>query len=250
MMQDRKAPLTARSVLASALLGEDPPELPVAHLVHLAGLFGINENTTRVALSRMASAGEVTVEGAGRYRLAGHLLDRQGRQTASRRGATWTWRGQWRMVVVTATGRAAEDRSARRRRLTQARLAERREGVWLRPDNIDLLPDPAADVDVELFTGVPEGDPGALAARLWDLRGWAQRAVELRDELDRLPPTDPADLAPGFVLSASVLRLLQADPLLPAELLSADWPGPVLRRTYDRWDAQYRRVLATWGRSA
>ncbi len=52
-------PLTARSVLASALLGEDPPELPVAHLVHLAGLFGINENRARVALSRMVAAGEV-----------------------------------------------------------------------------------------------------------------------------------------------------------------------------------------------
>ena len=43
------APLTARSVLASALLGMDPPELPVAQLVRLTGLFGINENRARVA---------------------------------------------------------------------------------------------------------------------------------------------------------------------------------------------------------
>jgi len=50
-------PMTARSVLASALLGEDPPELPVAHLVHLAGLFGINPNRARVALSRMVASG-------------------------------------------------------------------------------------------------------------------------------------------------------------------------------------------------
>ena len=85
MNQDGNRPLTARSVLASALLGEDPPELPVAHLVHLAGLFGINENRARVALSRMASTGEVTTDGSGRYRLAGHLLDRQGRQSQSRR---------------------------------------------------------------------------------------------------------------------------------------------------------------------
>ena len=142
MTQAGNVPLTARSVLASALLGEDPPELPVAHLVHLAGLFGINDNRARVALSRMAAAGEVTTDGAGRYRLAGHLLDRQDRQTGSRRGETRRWEGQWRLVVVTTSGRVAEDRLARRKRLSLARLAEQREGVWLRPDNIDLVPDP------------------------------------------------------------------------------------------------------------
>lgn len=249
MKQERNAPLTARSVLASALLGEDPPDLPVAHLVHLAGLFGINENRTRVALSRMAAGGEVTTDGAGRYRLAGHLLDRQARQVTSRRGETRPWRGGWRMAVVTASGRAADDRSARRKRLVRARLAERREGVWLRPDNIDLRPDPADDADVELFTGRPEGDGGALAARLWDLGGWALRAGHLVRELEARPPADPADLAPGFVLSASVLRHLQGDPLLPEVLLPSGWPGAELRASYDRWDRQYRRILATWGRS-
>jgi phenylacetic acid degradation operon negative regulatory protein len=51
-------------------------------------------------------------------------------------------------------------------------------------------------------------------------------------------------LAPGFVLSASVLRHFQADPLLPDELLPADWPGRSLRREYDAWDVAYRAVLA------
>jgi len=249
MMQERNAPLTARSVLASALLGEDPPELPVAHLVHLAGLFGINENRTRVALSRMAAGGEVSTDGDGRYRLAGHLLERQARQATSRLGETRPWSGGWRMAVITASGRAADDRSARRKRLVRARLAEQREGVWLRPDNIELRPDPADDADVELFTGRPEGDGGALAARLWDLGGWALRAAHLVRELQARPPADPVDLAPGFVLSASVLRHLQSDPLLPEVLRPAGWPGAELRASYDRWDRQYRRVLATWGRS-
>ncbi|HWE70275.1 MAG TPA: hypothetical protein VG205_07915, partial [Acidimicrobiales bacterium] len=76
--------MTARSVLASTLLGVDPPELPVAYLVHVAGLFGINDNRARVALSRMLASGEASTDGAGRYRLAGRLLDRQERQLASR----------------------------------------------------------------------------------------------------------------------------------------------------------------------
>ena len=249
-MQESNAPLTARSVLASALLGEEPPELPVAHLVHLAGLFGINENRARVALSRMVRAGEVVTDGSGRYRLTGHLLDRRDRQEASRRGETGPWRGGWAIVVVTETGAAPEERSARRRQLVRARLGERREGVWLRPDNITLAPDPADDAGVTVFTGRPASDPAQLAALLWDLAGWAEGAADLLRRMADLRPSGPDDLAPGFVLSASVLRHLQADPLLPVELLPVGWPGPDLRRAYTAWDARYRRVLVEWGRSA
>jgi phenylacetic acid degradation operon negative regulatory protein len=79
-------PFTARSVLASALLGMEPPELPVAQLVRLSGLFGISANRARVALSRMVAAGEATTDGAGTYRLSGHLRERQERQAVSRSG--------------------------------------------------------------------------------------------------------------------------------------------------------------------
>jgi phenylacetic acid degradation operon negative regulatory protein len=246
----RTAPLTARSVLASALLGEDPPELPVAHLVHLAGLFGINPNRARVALSRMAASGEVTTDGAGRYRLAGRLLERRDRQADSLEGRSRPWAGRWTVVVVTAGGTSAEHRAARRRRLTLARLAEQREGVWTRPDNIELRPDPRGDPDLATWTAVPDAVPAVVAATLWDLEGWSVRARDLLAELDAGPTRGPDDLAPGFELSAAVLRHLQADPLLPTELLPATWPGPALRSAYGAWDHGYRAVLRAWGRSA
>ncbi len=65
-------PMSARSVVASVLLGSHPPELPVAALVHLCSRFGIAEGTTRVALSRMVAAGELAAvePGAGRRRPA------------------------------------------------------------------------------------------------------------------------------------------------------------------------------------
>jgi phenylacetic acid degradation operon negative regulatory protein len=250
MEQPRNTPLTARSVLASALLGEDPPELPVAHLVHLAGLFGISGNRARVALSRMAANGEVTTDGSGRYRLAGHLLERQSRQSWSRRGETLPWDGRWTMVVVTTVGRSAEHRSELRRRLGAARLAELREGVWLRPDNVALRAELADHPGVAVYEAAPTGDPVELAATLWDVAGWADEARRLLECLGALEPVGPEQLAPGFVLSASVLRHLQADPLLPAPLLPEDWPGPALRRAYDGWDRRYRAVLTRWGRSA
>ena len=74
-------------------------------------------------------------------------------------------------------------------------------------------------------------------------------ASELLAALDALPPDGPEALAPGFELSAAVLRHLQADPLLPEQLQPQDWPGSRLRETYDAWDATYRSTLDSWSRA-
>ena len=69
----------------------------------------------------------------------------------------------------------------------------------------------------------------ALAHRLWDLPAGRPGPRPVRAALDALAPDGPEALAPGFELSAAVLRHLQADPLLPAELLPADWPVALAR---------------------
>jgi phenylacetic acid degradation operon negative regulatory protein len=253
--------LTARSVVLSVLLGTDPPRLPVRLLVSTTELFGIAEGTTRTALSRMTRTGELAADD-GWYAIADpRLLDRQTRQSFSRRGVTQPWSGSWLQAVVTSTGRRpADERAMLRDRLRAARLAELREGIWLRPDNVGARPntpavddvavdDVAIDRQVMWFDTMP-ADPHALAARLWDLDAWAATANELLPALDRLTPRfesgDRTDLAVGFVVSADVLRHLQADPLLPRELWPARWPGPPLRRAYERYDAAYRAVLRAW----
>jgi phenylacetic acid degradation operon negative regulatory protein len=234
-------PLTARSVLLSTLLGAHPPSLPARVLVRSGELFGIAEGTARVALSRMLAAGEVEQEDDGRYRLAGRLLERQARQDESRRPATRRWRGGWTTAVVTAEGRTASSRVALRASMRALRMGELREGVWLRPDNVRLPR--ADDAQCTWLSSRPEGDPAQLARRLWDLDGWAARAEVLRRRMRALGVDRPGSLAPGFVLSAAVLRHFQADPLLPDELLPADWPGPALRDEYDAFDAAF---LSIW----
>ena len=47
-----------------------------------------------------------------------------------------------------------------------------------------------------------------------------------------------------FALSVTVVRHLQLDPLLPAELIAEDWPGHALRSTYRRFDEMFKRRLA------
>ncbi len=99
--------------------------------------------------------------------------------------------------------------------------------------------------DITRLSVRPE-QPDELVGQLWDTAAWAEQARHLSDQLTALPPRDWTDLEPGFVLSASVLRHFQADPLLPPELLAPDWPGQHLRARYDDWDARYRQVLADW----
>lgn len=248
--------LTARSVIASTLLGVTPPELPTRSLVGTAELLGIAAGTARVAMSRMVASGELEATGDG-YRLVGRtLLARQSRQSLSRVGRTEPWDGRWRTAIVAADARPASERAELRSAMGSLRYAELREGVWIRPDNLPAGALPAAEAVAReqcLALRSTLEDPAGLAARLWDLDGWAATARRLLGDLGRLGrPLDRGDvsaLADGFVLSAAVLRHFQADPLLPAELLPARWPGPDLRARYDTYDTAFRITLAGWQRT-
>jgi phenylacetic acid degradation operon negative regulatory protein len=256
-------PLSARSVIASTLLGVQPPRLPGRLLVASGEIFGISEGTTRVALSRMVANGELVVD-EGTYQLAGRLLERQDRQLASRRARHRSWTGAWELVVVTAERRDAASRAALRDAVRRMKLAELREGVWIRPDNLDpdRSPDAAALVAQQCrrFVGAPDhraepdaDDDRSLAASLWDLDGWARAATAFQHDLERssraLTAHDTAEMAPAFVLSAAVLRHLLADPELPDELVPDAWPGPALRAAYDDYDATFKAVWRDWFRA-
>ena len=224
--------------------------MPGRALVQVAELFGIAEGTARTALSRMVSSGELATRN-GAYELTGpKLLDRQARQTASRRATRHRWHGSWAMAIVIQERRDAGARVEVRAALASARLGELREGVWLRPDNIDLAW-PAVVREQCTIVHARDVDP-SLVTRLWDLPAWARAAHELRaaiaELVDPLEHGDTDALADGFVVSAAVLRHFQADPLLPEELLPRDWPGSALRQEYDRFDAAYRAVLREWFR--
>ncbi len=246
-------PLTARSVVASTLLGMHPPRLPARLLVASGSLFGIAENATRTALSRMVAAGElVAVDGT--YELSGRLLARQVRQDESRRAPSEPWDGRWEVAVVIVERRAAPERAELRRATAARNLAELREGVWLRPANLDPGRQPDAHRVVAeqcaTFEARPDGDPVALAASLWDLDGWAATAVALRDRMAATRPSlDAGDLdalRPTFELSAAVLRHLLGDPMLPPALLPSQWPGPLLRSEYDDYDRAFTRLWRSW----
>jgi phenylacetic acid degradation operon negative regulatory protein len=258
-VDDARRPLTARSVIASTLLGTEGLTLPVPALVRAGELFGIAEGTTRVALSRMVAGGELVTE-PGRYRLSGHLVERSLAQHEGRHPQPRAWSGRWQLAIVTAERRPPAERAALRKALARLHLAEWREGVWLRPDNLgppDRLPE-AARVAGEQCTWVSgaleaETKPAELAGQLWDLEGWSVTAGPLLAAMAKtigpLEAGDTAVLRDAFLLAAAVLRQVSADPLLPDELLPARWPGSSIREQYDRYEAALQSVLRTWFRS-
>jgi phenylacetic acid degradation operon negative regulatory protein len=229
--------LSARSVVLSLLLGAHPPELPVKDLVRAVEPFGVGGSALRAALSRMVAAGDLRRTDSV-HRLSDRLLARQRRQDDAVHPRTRAWDGDWDMVVITATGRGPAERADLRSRLTALRLAELREGVWLRPANLRRpLPDDLDEV-AQHYTARPDRPALELAASLWPLDTWAATARALLDHVTHVArPDRPADRLTAF---AAVVRHLLADPVLPPELLPGDWPGTALRTAY----TDYQEELA------
>ncbi|WP_262403629.1 PaaX family transcriptional regulator C-terminal domain-containing protein [Actinomadura sp. CNU-125] len=237
--------LTARSVVLSTLLGVHPPRLPVRHLVHVGALFGIADGAIRVALSRMVAAGDLVRDG-DRYGLTDRLLARQARQDEARSPRTRPWDGR-------LGDRRHHRRTPPRRRTHRAapgdvdvRLAELREGVWMRPANLLRARPDIAVRQCTFIEGRPESDPAALAASLWDLDAWARPARDLQAAFAAADGDlgDRSALVDRFTLAAAVVRHLMDDPILPAALLPADWPGADLRTQYERFRTDFARLLS------
>lgn len=248
-------PLTARSVIASLLLGRHPPAAPVGLLVRWCAEFGVSATAARVALSRMVERGELAAA-HGVYSLVGRIRERQSAQDFALMPALRDWDGDWALLLV-GTGdeaRPAADRAALRAALIRARTVPLREGVWIRPDN---LPEAATTEEDRAVIGAQavrwSGRPTAgwsvpdLVAS-FGVADHSRRGQVLLARLDdvnrRLP--DLAVLAEGFVVGAAVVQHLRRDPLLPAELLPAAWPGDDLRRAYADYRGRFGRAITIW----
>ncbi|MGE2689454.1 PaaX family transcriptional regulator C-terminal domain-containing protein [Mycolicibacterium pulveris] len=227
----RLSRMTARSVVLSVLLGAHPARATASELIRLTADFGIKESTIRVALTRMVSAGDLVRSSEG-YRLSERLLARQRRQDDALNPPLRAWNGDWTTLVITSVGTDARTRAGLRMALHHNRFAELREGVWLRPDNLDMV-SPAGVLESVRVLRARDDDPAGLAARLWDLAGWAVAGHQLLDEI-----TSASDIPGRFVAAAGIVRHLLTDPVLPAELLPKDWPGAALREAYTNFAAE------------
>lgn len=252
--RNRDRPLSARSVLASALLGSDQARLTVAELVAVASLFGIRAGAARTCLWRMVCNGELTSDG-GSYALAGRLMERRQRvDEASRIDdlAIPEWDGTWELAIVSLDRRSAADRLGLRKAAVALHLAELREGVWIRPDNLDpqRLPASRAVLDQQcthFHRAATDMTPEKMRS-VFSLDEWTDDARALTEAMRVALKAHKCggsteSFASEFALSIAVVRHLQLDPLLPIELVPDRWPGQRLRSTYRRFDDAFKRRM-------
>ena len=217
--------------MLSVLLGAHPAWATAAELIRLTADFGIREPTLRVALTRMVGAGDL-VRSADGYRLSDRLLARQRRQDDALDPKVRAWDGTWSTLVITSVGTDAKTRATLRTTLQAKRFGELREGVWMRPANLDLQLTDDLRGRVRVLQA-RDDDPVGLVDALWDLPTWVGAGRRLLDDL-----SGASDVPARFVAAAATVRHLLADPVLPGELLPDDWPGAALRQAYHDFAAE------------
>jgi phenylacetic acid degradation operon negative regulatory protein len=227
---------SAKSVVLELLVAAGGAPLPVRLAVAACELFDISQNSVRVALVRLGSAGLIEAAGRGEYRLADAAKD-LAREVMSWRSAeerVKSWDGGYVAAFSGALGRS--DRAALRRRaraLSILGFAEIERGLFLRPDNLSGGVD---EVRTRLFAlGLERQAPvftaGSFAAdyearveKLWDGKAltasYKQGRVELERWLKRSQELEP-DVAAreAFLLGGRAIRQIVYDPLLPPPLV-------------------------------
>lgn len=220
--------VSARSAILTLMLAsEDEAAFPDRDILVMTRAVGVSESTARVALSRMVAAGDVSRQWDGAYSLSDRLLVRRRLQRHRLDPAVISWNGDWEVAVVTKTGRSAARRAELREELTMLRLAELREGVWMRPVNLELSWPLAVAEEVRRLRAGPVADAVDLARSLWDLGSWRAEGHAL---LHAIASAD--DPAARFAACVASVRHLMTDPTLPSHFYPDDWPADELRANY------------------
>ena len=238
--------------------------VPVGALVRAGSIFGIGENSVRVALARLRARGLVDSDERGLYRMgaAAHAVNRQVRSWRGVEAEVCDWEGAWVAVQVGRSG----PRGSARRRATALRLLGFRSlsgPLQVRPDNLvggvaalrERLASLAGGSDLMVF-GLSELDAesDARARQLWDVRalerGYDASIATLEDSAQRLPELSrEAAMAEAFRLGGEVVRQIVLDPLLPAPIVD---PGRrrALVDAMRRYDALGRSFWKSWAGEA
>ncbi len=224
--------LNAKNLILDLLLAANDRPISVRDAIAACGLFGLSDNSVRVALARASADGLIQAAGRGTYRLGASALQLAGEV------ATWRtaeqrirpWQGGYLAVLTQHLGRT--DRAALRKReraLAMLGFASLETGFYLRPDNID------ADIHQVWERLCRLGlEPQAIIfsanhfsqhqqqriAQLWDGKAlnaqYQQLQQQMNNWLAHASSLEP-DVAAreSFLLGSKAIRQVVFDPLLP-----------------------------------
>jgi phenylacetic acid degradation operon negative regulatory protein len=241
----RQRPLRGGSLIVTMFGDSILPRggaIALGSLIELAAPFGLNERLVRTAASRLAQEG--WIEGRRAGKLSEYQLSKNGRARfaeATKRiysEPDSAWSGRWTLIVVPSM-RAAQ-RNEIRRELVWLGFGEISAAVFAHPEFDSRALREQRSLGgllgkvVAFEASLAEDDaPQRLVALGWDLNDlglryqrFVTRFTGVQAELASHRDLDPQD---GFLVRTLLIheyrRLHLRDPLLPAQLLRADWPG-------------------------
>lgn len=227
---------SARGLILNLLLAAEGRGQSARELIAGCALFGIRENSVRVALVRLAAEGLVEPASRGVYRLGPRAA------ALASDVATWRsaedrvreWNGGWITVHVGALGRSNRVAlRARDRALAMLGLRELDRGLYVRPDNLaggvtgvrERLQKLGLDETAAVFVATDfDAAREARACRLWDgdalTSGYRSTRLALEQWRARAPTLDAETAArEAYLLGNDAIRRLVFDPLLPEPLV-------------------------------
>lgn len=236
MLHDWRRAVTPRSLALWLLSTLDPAPMRAGALIDRAAIFDIDAPAMRVALGRLTREGMARQVERGVYAIGPQAaaLHTKARSWAKVEQGVRRWRGEWILILTHHLGRTDRPRlQARERALRLGGFAVTAAGAWVRPDNLrrtsaslmDELRGLGLDDGASMLVGcTAQAADDAAFRRLWPAaeleQGYRFWLTEMGESLDRI---DGAPLAEAtresFLLGQSVIRAINSDPLLPAELV-------------------------------
>jgi phenylacetic acid degradation operon negative regulatory protein len=241
----RQRPLRGGSLIVTIFGDAIMPRggaVALGSLIDLAAPFGLNQRLVRTAVSRLAQEGWLEGRRVGKlseYHLSTHGRGRFAEATKRIYSAPDTqWSGRWTLIVVPPM--PAAQRRRIREELIWRGFGEISATVFAHPefDSRELSSQRrSAGVLSKVIafdaTLAADDTPQRLVQLGWDLEDlgaryqrFVKRFASVRTELERRRESDPKDcFLVRTLLIHEYRRLHLRDPLLPAQLLRADWPG-------------------------
>lgn len=240
MMRTRPAKRLLLALLGEFVLDQESGPIRAGAILPILEGAGIAAPTTRATLDRMAARGLLDRRRSGReveFSLTDTVRDilREGGQRVNRDFPFAPQGEGWTLVTFSVSEGHRTVRHRLRAVLTWEGFAPLRDGLWIAPGEGNLaatlepLRDELPPRAVAAFRAREIKDfPLADAVRdAWDLGAIRAEHELFLETWGRPDATDGAQsaLSARIMLVADWLALLRADPRLPAEYLSPDWPA-------------------------
>lgn len=228
-------------------------ELGLQQLIELSSVFGINEQATRMTVSRLKQEGWLQARRVQRrayYAITPRALRllEEGRRRIFTRN-TDDWSGQWHMVIYNVPESARKERERLRQVLVWLGFGMLAPSTWVSvTDRFTelrvLLEEEPWEASIEMLTVRTESldRDREFATRCWNLEEIGPKYVEFMERQAAIP-IDDLSSRDAFVTRVQLVddyrRFVHVDPDLPPALLPADWPG---REAHELFLERYRSL--------